>query len=50
MEGTQLVDLGRCHSEAYVVDHILHGGGRKALVRFGEELWRNFDYLTIKIY
>jgi hypothetical protein len=50
VEGTQLVDKGRCHSEAYVVDHVLHGGGREVLVRCGEKLWRNFDYLTIWIW
>jgi hypothetical protein len=27
VEGTRLVDKGRCHSKACVVDHVLHGGG-----------------------
>ena len=49
MEGTLLVDIGRHHSKTSVVDHILHSGGREALVRYGKKLWRNFDYLTIKI-
>jgi hypothetical protein len=37
------------HSKACVVDHVLYGGGREVLVCCGEKLWRNFDYLTIKI-
>jgi hypothetical protein len=49
VEGTLLVDKGRCHSKAYVVDHVLHGGGREILVHYGKKLWRNFDYLTIRI-
>jgi hypothetical protein len=49
MEVTRLVDKDQRHSKAYVVDHILHGGGREVLVCCGEKLWRNFDYLTIMI-
>jgi hypothetical protein len=48
VEGTRLVDKGRRHSKACVVDHVLHDGGREVLVHCGEKLWRNFDYLTIK--
>ena len=44
------MDTGQRHSEACIVDHILHGGGKEVLVHCGEELWRNFDYLTIRIY
>jgi hypothetical protein len=36
VEGTRVVDKGRRHSKAYVVDHVLYGGGREVLVRFGE--------------
>jgi hypothetical protein len=50
VEETRLVDKGRRHSKACIVDHILHGGGTEVLVRCGEKLWRNFDYLTIKIW
>jgi hypothetical protein len=49
VEGTGLVDKGRRHSKACVVDHVLHGGGREVLVYCEEKLWRNFDYLTIRI-
>ena len=50
MKRIRLVDTGRLDSEACVVDLVLHGGGKEALVHCGEELWRNFDYLTIRIY
>ena len=50
VEGTWLVDKGRCHSKACVVDHILYGGRKELLVLCGEKLWRNFDYLTIRIW
>jgi hypothetical protein len=43
------MDKGRRHSKACVVDHVLQGGGNEVLVHCGEKLWRNFDYLTIRI-
>jgi hypothetical protein len=50
VEGTRLVDKGRCHSKACVVDHVLHGGGSlegrywSAVGKsFGEISTRNVD-------
>ena len=41
MEGIRLVDTSQRYSKACVVDHVLYGGRREALVLCGEKLWKN---------